>query len=117
MTQETDCCTPEPAIGQGSGMLTPRQHLWSWVRSPPGLTVVGLGVVAMGFASNWSWLVAVGAAPLVLSLAPCAAMCALGLCMNMKGHSGTTAVKPDTHAGAGLPPSTPSSPVRSQGSQ
>ena len=30
---------------------------------------------------NWGWLVAVGAAPLILSLAPCIAMCGLGLCM------------------------------------
>jgi len=40
----------------------------------------------------------VGAAPLLLSLAPCAAMCALGLCM--RGGSGCAkndpVAKPDT---------------------
>lgn len=34
---------------------------------------------------NWSWLVAVGMAPLLLALAPCAVMCLLGMCMH-KGH-------------------------------
>ncbi|QRM35300.1 hypothetical protein [Microvirga sp. VF16] len=31
---------------------------------------------------NWNWLVAIGAAPLIVALALCAAMCALGLCTN-----------------------------------
>lgn len=35
-----------------------------------------------GLAFNWSWLVAAGIAPLLLSALPCVAMCALGLCMN-----------------------------------
>ena len=43
-----------------------------------GLAAVLLGA---GLALNWSWLVAVGVAPLLVALAPCAAMCALGLCM------------------------------------
>lgn len=46
------------------------------------LTVAALG---MGLFLNWGWLVAVGAAPLLLALAPCAAMCALGLCMHKMG--------------------------------
>jgi membrane protein DedA with SNARE-associated domain len=32
-----------------------------------------------GLALNWSWPVAAGVAPLLVALAPCAAMCALGL--------------------------------------
>jgi len=43
-----------------------------------GLAALLLGA---GLALNWSWLVAVGIAPLLVALAPCAAMCALGLCM------------------------------------
>ena len=35
-----------------------------------------------GAAASWSWLVAVGIAPVLLAVAPCAAMCALGMCMN-----------------------------------
>ncbi|MCD1636710.1 hypothetical protein K7H91_23430 [Martelella mediterranea] len=43
-----------------------------------------LATVALigGLAFNWSWLAAAGIAPLILSVLPCVAMCALGLCMN-----------------------------------
>ena len=46
-------------------------------------TWLAVGAVALvgGAALNWSWLVALGVAPLLLAIAPCAAMCALGLCM------------------------------------
>ena len=46
------------------------------------LTVIALGA---GAFFNWNWLVAAGIAPLLLLLAPCALMCALGLCMNKAG--------------------------------
>lgn len=38
------------------------------------------GVIAVGLATSWSWLVAAGLSSLVLAVLPCAAMCALGLC-------------------------------------
>lgn len=44
------------------------------------LVLLALLVVGAGLALNWSWLVAAGIAPVVLLLAPCAAMCALGMC-------------------------------------
>jgi hypothetical protein len=44
--------------------------------------------VAAGAAFNWSWLVAAGAAPLLLSVLPCLAMCALHLCAS-KGAPGS----------------------------
>jgi hypothetical protein len=44
------------------------------------LTIAGVAIVA-GLFFNWSWLVAAGLAPLILGVLPCAAMCALGLCM------------------------------------
>ena len=47
-----------------------------------GLIMLAAVAVAGGLAFNWSWLAAVGATPLILALAPCAVMCALGLCMN-----------------------------------
>lgn len=46
------------------------------------LILLGLAVAGAGVALNWSWLAAIGVAPVLLSLAPCAAMCALGLCMS-----------------------------------
>lgn len=52
----------------------------SVVGSRTGLIVLGLGATGVGLATNWTWLSAVGAAPFVLALLPCAAMCALGLC-------------------------------------
>nr|WP_246206092.1 hypothetical protein [Propylenella binzhouense] len=42
---------------------------------------VAAALIAGGAAFNWGWLVAVGVAPLLLSLAPCLIMCGLGLCM------------------------------------
>ena len=46
-----------------------------------GLVLLAMALIGVGMATNWGWLTAVGAAPLILSLAPCAAMCGLGLCM------------------------------------
>jgi hypothetical protein len=44
--------------------------------------------VGAGLALNWGWLTAAGIAPVLLSLLPCAAMCALGLCMR-RGANGS----------------------------
>jgi hypothetical protein len=55
------------------------------------LAVLAVAAVGAGLAFNWSWLVAAGVAPILLALAPCAAMCALGLCMKgMGGKSCST---------------------------
>lgn len=56
------------------------------LRRSPGLSrrgwmLVALAIIGASMALNWGWLTAIGAAPLILSFAPCAAMCALGLCM------------------------------------
>lgn len=53
------------------------------------LVAAALAAFAIAAAFNWSWLVAVGIAPLVLALAACAAMCALILCKG-GGKSGST---------------------------
>lgn len=49
------------------------------------LTVLAVVAITGGLALNWSWLVAAGFAPLVLTLLPCAAMSALHLCMKSGG--------------------------------
>ena len=60
------------------------------------LLVSAVAIVGTGMAYNWSWLVAIGAAPVILALAPCAAMCALGVCMKrMGGKSCTTKASSD----------------------
>jgi hypothetical protein len=46
------------------------------------LIVLGALALGLGAAFNWSWLVAAGVAPLLLSALPCVAMCAFGLCMS-----------------------------------
>lgn len=48
------------------------------------LIAAGAAIPVAGLAFNWSWLVAAGIAPVLLSVLPCVAMCTLGLCMNRK---------------------------------
>jgi hypothetical protein len=70
------------------------------------LAVAILALVA-GAALNWGWLVALGIAPVLLSLLPCALMCALGVgCMKMMGGSGEK--QPGQ---SGSPAETPESPT------
>ena len=52
-----------------------------------GLIIGGIVVVVAGLALGWSWLSAIGVAPIILSLAPCAAMCAVGACAMMRGNA------------------------------
>ena len=50
-----------------------------------GLMALAVITISAGVFLSWGWLAAVGVAPILLALAPCAAMCALGLCMNKMG--------------------------------
>lgn len=66
-------------------------YLWrasNWARrvlgGRRGLILLAVAVLGAGAALNWGWLVAIGVAPILLALAPCAVMCAVGLCA-MKG--------------------------------
>ena len=89
------------------GLRLPAHHLIDAVRphfgSRRGLLVLAAVALVAGLALNWSWLVAAGVAPFLLSALPCVAMCALGLCMS-KGSarscaaqdSAAPASKPDT---------------------
>lgn len=58
----------------------------AWMRNQKAWVVGGLTLASIGLVLKWDWLTAVGAAPILLSLLPCVAMCALGLCM--RGGSG-----------------------------
>jgi hypothetical protein len=49
-----------------------------------GLVIAAMAVIGAGMALNWGWLTTIGAAPLILSLAPCAVMCATGYCVMCK---------------------------------
>jgi len=104
MTKEMDCCTDEPAVTHGQGGQTILSRVRSWIVTPRGLTIAGIAAIAIGLALNWAWLVAAGAAPIILSLAPCAVMCALGLCMGMGKRSDAAGAKPGNSSAMSVPP-------------
>jgi len=71
-----------------------RYYAWSvinrvrpYLRGRRGLILSAVAILGAGTALNWDWLVAVGIAPIILTLAPCAVMCALGLCIKGAGKS------------------------------
>ncbi|PZX12463.1 hypothetical protein LX81_03567 [Palleronia aestuarii] len=82
-------------ISPGAAGLSDTSSAGTW---PKWLTrrrlmfVGAASVMGGGMALNWGWLTAIGLAPILVSLAPCAAMCGLGLCM--KGGSGKGCSKP-----------------------
>ncbi|TIS50634.1 MAG: hypothetical protein E5W96_07870 [Mesorhizobium sp.] len=67
-----------------AGQVSPgrRSIVRSTLGGRRGLIAGGVAVAVAGLAFNWSWLVAAGIASVLLSVLPCVAMCALGLCMN-----------------------------------
>ena len=69
----------EPSITSPAQKLV--NAAWPYLGGKRGLIILALAFVAAGTAMNWSWLVAVGLAPLLIGILPCAAMCVLGLCM------------------------------------
>jgi len=66
-----------------------------------GIVVLAVATAGIGLYLGWGWLAAAGIAPILLALAPCAAMCALGLCMNRGGGKScsTNAKPPDGKEG------------------
>ena len=62
-----------------------------------GLILGAMALIGAGLWLNWGWVAAIGAAPLILALAPCAVMCGLGLCM--KGGSTSCATQKNSDAG------------------
>lgn len=95
-----------------------RYQLGPYLGGRRGLLIMAVAVLVIGGALNWSWLVAVGLAPLLIAIAPCAVMCALGLCMNKMGgqscsdQSSMTEKRTDAHSSASdLEVRGPSDPV------
>jgi len=75
-----------------------------WLRGPKGIAVLIVSALVVGAALNWSWLVAAGIAPLLLTVLPCAVMCGLGLCMNkMSGSSCSTSSGSPDHSSTPMP--------------
>jgi hypothetical protein len=63
------------------------------------LWAAGAGGIALALAFGWQWLTAIGIASALVSVLPCVAMCALGLCMN-KGAKGSCHDAPAQTPGA-----------------
>jgi len=83
------------------------QLLKHWLRGRRGWLVIGSAVIGGGLWMGWPALVAAGVAPLLLSVLPCVAMCALGLCMKGGGKSCESArdsAEPDLVDSADSPP-------------
>ena len=57
------------------------------------LVLLAVAIAGAGLALNWTWLVAAGIAPILVALAPCAALCALGLCMSRMGDKSCSSDK------------------------
>lgn len=57
------------------------------------LLIVAIAALSGGVALNWSWLVAAGIAPILLTALPCLLMCGLGLC-GSKLFGGSCASQP-----------------------
>lgn len=93
-----------------------------WLRDRRVLISLALAAVAGGAALNWSWLVAAGIAPILLVLAPCAVMCAIGAC-GKKGKSqgaacGKSAAGDEAgERGASLPARPMAQRIRASGSE
>jgi hypothetical protein len=89
--------------GEASAVSIPTptraQFIAQRMRSPRGLAVGGIALAALGLGLGWDWLAAVGVLPILLSFLPCAAMCALGLCM-AKGREASPGPPPARHAPA-----------------
>ena len=67
---------------------------WAFVLVP-GSLAIGAGL----YFGGWGWLVAIGAAPIILSTLPCLIMCGLGVCMMCRSNKSQSAA---SHGAAGV---------------
>lgn len=84
--QQVEIANQTTMRGSGPAQIT-GEFLRHWLTGRRGLIIAGIAVVLGGLALGWNWLTAIGVAPIILSLAPCAAMCAVGACAMRKGSS------------------------------
>jgi len=63
--------------------------IWPYISGKRGWILFTIVVGGIGLFLNWSWLVAVGIAPFLIAVLPCAIMCGLGACVmcNSKRNS------------------------------
>ncbi|TXH38904.1 MAG: hypothetical protein E6Q98_01525 [Rhodospirillaceae bacterium] len=72
--------------------INPKSQLSSLLRAALAnrrvILMIGIVAVAVGLYMKRDWLITAGVAPVIVGLLPCAAMCALGLCMGGKKGGG-----------------------------
>ena len=74
------CCATAPSAPSLQGVWP------SFIGNRRALVFSGLALAGAGLTLGWDWLAAIGIAPLIVALAPCLLMCALGFCMMGKGN-------------------------------
>ncbi len=85
---KTDIATT-PSLKSEQPIAKPRSfrsRLTGMLHGRKPLLVAGVAILGAGMVLNWGWLTAVGAAPIILALAPCALMCTVGICC-IKGNN------------------------------
>jgi hypothetical protein len=107
--QQLELARPSAASRAGPVAIA-RGMIRPWLGGRRGLILAGVALVAAGLALGWNWLTAIGVVPLILSAAPCLAICALGACAMARGGrsscaagSDKPAVPPDEAAAAAPP--------------
>jgi|GEM_PF-505001 len=65
-----------------------------------GLVIAVAALIGAGLWLNWGWVAAIGAAPLILALAPCVVLCATGYCVMGKSKACDADIPPDAQAHA-----------------
>jgi hypothetical protein len=88
-------CSPSSNSCSTSNQAGPR----TWRSRLMGRTGIILGLIVIGggalaFGGGWGRLVAIGVAPIILSILPCLVMFALGLCMMGMSMGKKSAVTP-----------------------
>jgi len=68
--------------------------------------VLATVAIIAGLALNWTWLVAVGLAPILISTLPCLIMCAFGVCMMCRSAKEQSAPVRDIAEPIAPPPTT-----------
>ena len=87
----------ETTLGQDLSALV--RH---WLRGRRGLLVIGGALALAGLGFGWSWLVALGLGPLLITVLPCLVMCGLGICMACRnGGSSSSGTGDETKAAKG----------------
>lgn len=72
----------ETAVPTVSQTQKSRTFVPSILTSRRALILAAAFTASAGLALNWNWMVAVGIAPVLISVLPCLVMCGLGLCMH-----------------------------------